>query len=672
MNKQREVIYDERNAHPGRQGHPRPRRGDDRRDDHRRRARVLPREDLLRGVGLGRAVALWYRELTGIDGCGRGAARRGRQPARARRRAHGSRARGATRARRRSSARTSSASSSASVMLRVIDTRWMDHLSGDGLPQGGHRPARDGSARPDRRVQDRGVRHVRRPRGQHQRGLPAHDHAHPGRVRAEPQMAPSLIGGELLGAERVLDLRAARRPRPTRSASAVRRPTRSPRRRPRRVAAARRRRWSRTRTTRGPTSGATTRARAAAARSTRSATARARRDGRRSDGREPHPRRSPRCANASRQHARVPAHRRQASRARRARGEGRRARLLGRPVDRAGGDGAAVGLRDEIARLRGRSSRALEDARGRQRARRSPRTTRSMAAEVTAGLLEARASAIDELEVASWFTGEFDHGDAIVTITPGQGGLEAQDWAEMLLQDVHEVRRAQEVEGRPQRRARPASRSASTARSFTVHGRNAYGMLSVRGRRAPARAHQPHRREEAPPDHVRRRRGAAGAARRHRGRHPRRGPAHRRLPLAAARAASRVNTTDSAVRITHIPTGTRRDLPEREVAAQEQGRGDEDPALAPLRDREGQARRRARRAARPKRDISLRQSDPQLRALPVPAGQGRAHAASRPATSTRCSTATSTSSSSATTAGACRARARLDDAATAAPIADEE
>ena len=45
---------------------------------------------------------------------------------------------------------------------------------------------------------------------------------------------------------------------------------------------------------------------------------------------------------------------------------------------------------------------------------------------------ERLARAIDELELSSWFTGEFDHGDAIVTIKPGQGGLEAQDWTFML------------------------------------------------------------------------------------------------------------------------------------------------------------------------------------------------------------------------------------------------
>ena len=39
---------------------------------------------------------------------------------------------------------------------------------------------------------------------------------------------------------------------------------------------------------------------------------------------------------------------------------------------------------------------------------------------------------LDSLELSSWFTGQFDEGDAILTVNPGQGGLEANDWADML------------------------------------------------------------------------------------------------------------------------------------------------------------------------------------------------------------------------------------------------
>ena len=48
-----------------------------------------------------------------------------------------------------------------------------------------------------------------------------------------------------------------------------------------------------------------------------------------------------------------------------------------------------------------------------------------------------------------------------------------------------------------------------------------------------------------------------------------------------------VNTTDSAVRITHKPVRSRRHLPGREEPAAEQGQGDAHPAQPPLRDRAG-------------------------------------------------------------------------------------
>jgi peptide chain release factor 2 len=83
----------------------------------------------------------------------------------------------------------------------------------------------------------------------------------------------------------------------------------------------------------------------------------------------------------------------------------------------------------------------------------------------------------DRLEVATWFTGEFDAGDAIVSIHPGAGGQESQDWAEMLLRmllryaeakgwktDLNEVSPGEEKVG---------VKSAT----FTIHGRNVYGML---------------------------------------------------------------------------------------------------------------------------------------------------------------------------------------------------
>ncbi len=49
------------------------------------------------------------------------------------------------------------------------------------------------------------------------------------------------------------------------------------------------------------------------------------------------------------------------------------------------------------------------------------------------GLLPRLQSAVDDLELASLLNGEYDGNNAILTIHPGAGGTESQDWASMLL-----------------------------------------------------------------------------------------------------------------------------------------------------------------------------------------------------------------------------------------------
>ena len=88
------------------------------------------------------------------------------------------------------------------------------------------------------------------------------------------------------------------------------------------------------------------------------------------------------------------------------------------------------------------------------------------------------ARRLERLEEERLFTGEFDAGDAIVSIHPGAGGTESQDWAEMLLRmylrwaqsrgftvEINEVTEGDEA----------GIKSAT----FTVHGENAYGLLST-------------------------------------------------------------------------------------------------------------------------------------------------------------------------------------------------
>ena len=56
----------------------------------------------------------------------------------------------------------------------------------------------------------------------------------------------------------------------------------------------------------------------------------------------------------------------------------------------------------------------------------------SFASEIE-GALEHIAKELKEIETASLLEGEFDTFDAIMSLHPGAGGLESQDWAEMLM-----------------------------------------------------------------------------------------------------------------------------------------------------------------------------------------------------------------------------------------------
>ena len=160
---------------------------------------------------------------------------------------------------------------------------------------------------------------------------------------------------------------------------------------------------------------------------------------------------------------------------------------------------------------------------------------------------------LTELELSSWFTDELDHGDAIVTITPGQGGLEAQDWCEMLLRMylAYCDRRGWKVDVGDA----PAAEVIGIDRAtFTVSGTNAYGML---------RSEQGvHRLVRISPTDAKKRRQTTFAG-------------VEVLPVlpddieidipaddlridvfhSHGHGGQGVNTTDSAVRITHLPTG---------------------------------------------------------------------------------------------------------------------
>ena len=88
------------------------------------------------------------------------------------------------------------------------------------------------------------------------------------------------------------------------------------------------------------------------------------------------------------------------------------------------------------------------------------------------------AADLEQLEEQRLFTGEFDAGDAIVSIHPGAGGTESQDWAEMLLRMY--LRWAQtrgfDVE---MNEASEGDEAGIKSATFTLHGENAYGLAST-------------------------------------------------------------------------------------------------------------------------------------------------------------------------------------------------
>ena len=158
-----------------------------------------------------------------------------------------------------------------------------------------------------------------------------------------------------------------------------------------------------------------------------------------------------------------------------------------------------------------------------------------------------------ELELASWFTDDLDHGDAIVTVKPGQGGLEAQDWTSMLFKMYlrYAERRGWKVEVNDAPEGEVIGLDRAT---FTVSGKNAYGMLRAE--------HGVHRLVRISPTDANKRRQTTFA-----------GvevlpdlpddveveidPQDLRIDVyhSSGPGGQGVNTTDSAVRITHLPTG---------------------------------------------------------------------------------------------------------------------
>ena len=160
---------------------------------------------------------------------------------------------------------------------------------------------------------------------------------------------------------------------------------------------------------------------------------------------------------------------------------------------------------------------------------------------------------LSDLELASWFEDDLDFGDAIVTITPGLGGLEAQDWCEMLFKMY--LKYCSNRGWKTEIADAPVAEGIGIDRAvFKVTGENAFGML---------RAEQGvHRLVRISPTDEKKRRQTTFAGVEVIPSLPQDievdvDPSDIRVDVyhASGPGGQGVNTTDSAVRLTHTPTG---------------------------------------------------------------------------------------------------------------------
>jgi peptide chain release factor 2 len=168
-------------------------------------------------------------------------------------------------------------------------------------------------------------------------------------------------------------------------------------------------------------------------------------------------------------------------------------------------------------------------------------------------LLESVASVLAELELESLFFDEYDEADAILSVHAGAGGVDAQDWAEMLARMYQRFLTDKGFSVTVEELTDGEEAGIKSA-TFTVKGDRAYGTLeSERGvhrlvRISPfdsnARRHTSFAGVDVVPDL-----GEAAAIEVDED--------EIRIDTYRAQGAGgqHVNKTDSAVRITHVPTG---------------------------------------------------------------------------------------------------------------------
>jgi peptide chain release factor 2 len=85
---------------------------------------------------------------------------------------------------------------------------------------------------------------------------------------------------------------------------------------------------------------------------------------------------------------------------------------------------------------------------------------------------------LERLQEDALFSGEYDAGDAIVTIHAGTGGTDAQDWAEMMLR-MYLRWTSQRGFATEMIEASPGEEAGIKSATMTVKGENAYGIFKA-------------------------------------------------------------------------------------------------------------------------------------------------------------------------------------------------
>ena len=98
--------------------------------------------------------------------------------------------------------------------------------------------------------------------------------------------------------------------------------------------------------------------------------------------------------------------------------------------------------------------------------------------EIAGGIVDDLGRRLDQLELRSLFTGEHDEADAIVQINAKDGGVDAQDWSEMLLRMYERWAERRGFAFETDDDVSEGTEAGILSAEFTISGRYAYGLMT--------------------------------------------------------------------------------------------------------------------------------------------------------------------------------------------------